>query len=65
MARTDEEIVKQTLELARSFYRMMGCEVRDGYRFERAHHPQERMCWEMAVHAQEVLTDTSVEDCLP
>ncbi len=65
MERTDEQIVEQTLALARSFYRMMGCEVREGYCFQHATHPQEKMCWQMAIHAQDVLTQTDVENCLP
>lgn len=61
MARTDEEIAEQTLDLARTFYSIMGYAVSVGYRFDRATHPQEQMCWQMARHAQEVLTATDVE----
>ena len=62
--RSLEEIVNQTNELAREFYHLMGYTVRDGYRFDKVHHPQERMCWVMACHAQLELTETDVNEVL-
>ncbi|PAW76794.1 MAG: hypothetical protein B9S32_13735 [Verrucomicrobia bacterium Tous-C9LFEB] len=62
--RSDSDIVDQTNALAREFYRLMGYVVRDGYRFDQAHHPQEKMCWAMACHAQETLTETDPNDVL-
>lgn len=62
--RTDQEIIEQTNELARDFYALMGYKVKAGYRFDRAIHPTERMCWTMACRAQEKLTHTDPEDAL-
>jgi hypothetical protein len=62
--RTDEEIVQQTNELARDFYGLTGNRVSPGYRFDRAAHPLEQLCWKMACRAQELLTETNPEDAL-
>lgn len=62
--RTDQAIVDQTNELARTFYTLMECQVPEGYRFDRAHHPQERLCWRMACEAQLLFTETDPEDAL-
>lgn len=65
--RTPQEIIDQTNELAREFYRLTGHSVNERFRFERERnneHPQERMCWRMACFAQELLTNTDVDDVL-
>lgn len=31
--------------LANLFYNLMGYTVKNGYRFDKATHPQEKMCW--------------------
>lgn len=62
--RSDKEVIDQTNELARKFYEHMGYEVPSGYRFDRARHPQERLCWVMACTAQDTLTDTDPNDIL-
>lgn len=64
-SRTDEQIFAQTLDLARDFYSMLGCTVPKGYRFDKAHHPQEQLCWKMAARAQLELTQTDIHDCYP
>jgi hypothetical protein len=61
---TDAEIVANANALARVFYKCQGCQVPEGYRFDRALHPRERMCWQMAVAAFAELRDTDVEDAL-
>lgn len=61
---TPEWIVAKANALARTFYRMMGCVVGEGYAFDRATHPQERMCWQMACEAYEVIEGTPVMDAL-
>jgi hypothetical protein len=61
---TSDMIVAQANALARNFYAMMGYVVPEGYRFDRAKHPQERLCWKMACHAFEVIEGTDVEECL-
>lgn len=60
--RTDLEIVEQTNDLARLFYRIhdRGGGVEKGYRFDLSEHPQEQQCWKMACVAQELLTETDV-----
>ncbi len=50
--------------LARSFYLRMGYVVPEGYRFDEARHPQERMCWQMARDAYEALVGTDLDDVL-
>ena len=62
--RSDREIVDQTNELARKFYALSGNVVKEGYRFDKAHHPQEQLMWGMACVAQELLTETEPETAL-
>jgi hypothetical protein len=38
----------------------MGYAVPKGYRFDRAMHPQERLCWQMAAVAFEQLRQTDI-----
>lgn len=61
---TPEQVVAGARSLARVYYEMMGCRVPEGYKFEDAKHPQERLCWSMACYAYEALSDTCVQDCL-
>lgn len=64
--RTPQEIIAQTNELAREFYRLMGYVVSEGHRFDDEgrinRHPQEALCWNMACAAQYELTGTDIED---
>jgi hypothetical protein len=62
--RTPEEIINQTNDLAAAFYLLHGKKRPNGFRFWEATHPEERLMWELAVSAQEMLTDTNVDDCL-
>lgn len=69
MAETDVEhhlktIVANTNDLARKFYGRMGCKVPKGYRFDKATHPQEKMCWQMAADAIEEFFGTDMNDVL-
>ena len=57
-------IIREANELARSFYRHMGYVVPEGYRFDRAHHPTERMCWDMTVTAYLDLKAIELRDVL-
>jgi hypothetical protein len=61
---TAKEIVDACNELAKHFYSMHGYRVPEGYRFDQAGHPQERLMWDMAVAAYEHIEGTPVEDCL-
>lgn len=56
--RTEQEIVDQTNELARTLYHLRGYEVREGYRFDLATHPHEVEAWAGACAAQLLLTDS-------
>lgn len=56
--RTDQQIIDQTNDLARTLYRLRGYQVPEGYRFDKATHPDERGAWLGAVAAQMFLTDT-------
>jgi hypothetical protein len=61
---TDEKIVARANALARQFYALMGYVVPDGYRFDRAPHPHERRCWQMAAVAFWELLSTDIDDAL-
>ncbi len=48
--------------LARRFYKAMGYEVPEGYAFDTARHPTEKLCWAMAVIAFEELLATDLDE---
>ena len=60
--RTDEQILKQTNELANKLYGHLGYIEREKFKFYNATHPIEIMCWNMACEAQLLLTATDVSD---
>ena len=62
--KTVEDVVAEGNELARQFYRSMGCVVPEGYKFYEATHPQELGCWNLAVIAYEHIEGTDLEECL-
>ena len=62
--KTPKQIVDDANELARSIYRAMGYEVEKGYRFDRAHHPQEKGMWNIAVLAYDHIEGTDLESVL-
>lgn len=62
--RTPEQIVEQTNQLARRLYRLHDYEANEYFLFYEATHPHEVQAWEGACAAQELLTDTDVEDAL-
>lgn len=60
--RSDYEILKQTNELAGKFMHMAyGREVASDYLFYKSDDPRSKACWEMAVLAQDMLTQTEVD----
>lgn len=61
---TNREIVAGCNELARIFYRMHGCDVAAGFRFDRADHPQEQSMWYLAAAAYDYIADIDVENAL-
>ncbi len=50
--------------LARQFYLMHGYQVPEGYRFDRAEHPQERGMWNLASAAYYWIEGTSVDELM-
>ena len=62
--KSPREIVDGCNRLARRFYELQWCVVDVGYRFDRATHPAERGCWNLACIAFAELTDTDPEDAL-
>lgn len=63
-ARSDADIVRDANELARQFYMMMGYLQKEGYRFDKATHPHERMCWQMSCMAFDILTATDPDEAV-
>ena len=59
-----QRVVDRANSLARSFYLRMGYMRPEGYRFDQATHPQERMCWLMASDAFEHLDGTDLTEVL-
>lgn len=59
-----QKIVDRANELARIFYEAHGYEVPKGYRFDKAHHPQEAGMWNLAVMAFAFIDGTNVDDAL-
>lgn len=64
MMRTEQEIVDQTIELARKLYFLRGYESKPGFKFYESRHPHELEAWEAACIAQEMLIDTDPRDAL-
>ena len=62
--KTSRECVDECNALARQFYASMGYEVEEGYRFDRAHHPQEQGMWNMAAMAYEHIDGTEMDQVL-
>jgi hypothetical protein len=62
--RTDEEVVKQTNELARTLYQLRGYGAGECYSFASATHPHEKEAWAGACAAQQLLMDTDPNDAL-
>ena len=62
--RTPEEILNQTNELARKFYACWQYSVPEGFRFDLSNQGHEQIAWQQACIAQEVLTDTDLDDVM-
>lgn len=62
--RNAQTIVDGANVLARTFYRRMGYQRPEGYRFDRATHPREQMCWRMAADAYEQFFGTELGEVL-
>jgi len=54
---THKQLTKNHNKLARLFYKNLGYTVDGNYEFQKAKHPQEIMCWNMAVIAFEELIE--------
>lgn len=59
-----QKLVERANELARIFYAAHGYEVKEGYRFDQARHPQERGMWNLAAKAFEFFEDVDIESAL-
>ena len=67
MARTAQEIVDQTNEIARIIYKGMGYTSPEGFEFHTEtinRHPHEENCWASACEIQELMTGTEVDDAI-
>lgn len=64
MPKTNEDVVKNANGLARMFYLSHGYSVAEGYRFDKATHPQERLMWYLVVDAYDFIEGTDVESAL-
>lgn len=62
--RTPQEIVEQTIEIARIIYRSRGYTSPPGFRFWESRHPHETEAWAAACEIQELMTNTDPEDAL-
>lgn len=58
------DIIAEANELAREFYAIRGYVVPEGYRFDKATHPHETACWQMAEVAYERLLATELSEVL-
>ncbi|WP_457970574.1 hypothetical protein [Acinetobacter calcoaceticus] len=64
-SRSVKEIIEQTNELARDFYKEMGyIETRSDFMFYSSQHPTEVLMWRFACMAQLELTDTDPDDLI-
>jgi hypothetical protein len=61
---TPQEKIDDANELARHFYRSLGYVVEEGYRFDKATHPQERGMWNMAAIAYDHIEGTELDAIL-
>lgn len=63
-SKTDTQLVADANDLARMIYSLQGYQVPTGYRFDQATHPQEVVCWHMAIVAYEHINGTDIENAL-
>jgi len=62
--KTDEELLVEAERLARSFYKLHGYVVREGYCFRKATHPQEQLMWDLVVEAYEHIEGTDLQNAV-
>lgn len=62
--RSEKQIVEQTNELARQLYELRGFIAPKGFKFYEATRSREIEAWKGACIAQELLTETDVENAL-
>ncbi|RAU43943.1 hypothetical protein DBY68_019265 [Pseudocitrobacter sp. RIT415] len=61
---SNRELVDAAIELAGQFYAMQGYSHRPGFKYWQSPHPQERLVFEMACHAFEVIRGSDVMDAI-
>lgn len=62
--KTDEELVSIALELADKFYMMHGYISRPDYKYYASSHPHERLMWDMACAAFDIIGSADIESAL-
>lgn len=61
---TNRELVEAAIELAGQFYTMQGYTHRTGFKYWESPHPHERLCFEMACRALEMIRGSDVMDAV-
>jgi hypothetical protein len=61
---SNHELVDAAIELAGEFYAMQGYVHRPGFKYWQSPHPHERLCFEMACRAFEVIRGSDVMDAV-
>lgn len=61
---TDKELVDVAIILAGKFYSMMGYSHREGFKYWESPHPQERLVFDMACEALEIIRGSNVMDAI-
>lgn len=61
---TNSELIDAAIELAGEFYQMHGYTYRPGFKYWQSPHPHERLMFDMACRAFELLRATDVMDAI-
>lgn len=61
---SNRELVEAAIELAGEFYSMQGYTHRPGFKYWESPHPHERLCFDMACRAFEVIRGSDVMDAV-
>lgn len=61
---TNAQLVEAAIKLAGEFYSMQGYTHRDGFKYWESPHPQERLMFDMACRAFEVIRGSDVMEAI-
>lgn len=64
MTRTNQHLVNDANELARTVYKTLGYIAREDFKFYESKHPQEIACWRISVAAYEHIEGSDVDAAL-